>query len=564
MIIRPHWLLVSLVTAFMAAGLLWGQSLWGQRPQSDSRADAASKKTTSLRFAENSPKESPESVPRTARPDKHALVDPIKANGPLFVDWPKPDAVLLFSGEQDGHLEPCGCAGLQNQKGGLKRRHTLIKQLESKNWPVVALDTGGQIRRFGIQSEIKYRRTLESLMEIGYSAIGFGPQELQLDVLSILINVLDDEMLEGNRSPLISANVGVLAYDSGFTNRYKIIEAGGLRIGVTSVLGKEEVAKLQLQSDLVIEDPKQAIPQILPQLLNEHCDHLVLLAHAPREEAKELARRFHEFDWVTSAKGADEPPNEAEEIKASDGARAGDDAESISKLIETGHKGMYVVVIGLYKEGPVRFRYQRVPLDHRFEDSPEMERIFTDYQKELETSGLEGLGIKELNHPSGRLFAGTGECIDCHSEAHEIHKNTPHAHATQSLIKLNPSRHHDPECLSCHVTGWDPQRFFPFVSGYLNQQKTPHLNTNGCENCHGPGRRHADAENGNIDASDDEIETLRAALRLKIVKNEGNMEGQAFPDGGVAEMCMSCHDLDNSPDFDFQTYWPEVEHHGKD
>ena len=34
--------------------------------------------------------------------------------------------------------------------------------------------------------------------------------------------------------------------------------------------------------------------------------------------------------------------------------------------------------------------------------------------------------------------------------------------------------------------------------------------------------------------------------------------------GKVVEMCMQCHDLDNSPEFDFQKYWPQVEHHGKE
>ena len=44
--------------------------------------------------------------------------------------------------------------------------------------------------------------------------------------------------------------------------------------------------------------------------------------------------------------------------------------------------------------------------------------------------------------------------------------------------------------------------------------------------------------------------------------NEGNKEGQVY--GKVVEMCMQCHDLDNSPDFDFQKYWPKVKHVGKD
>ena len=59
-------------------------------------------------------------------------------------------------------------------------------------------------------------------------------------------------------------------------------------------------------------------------------------------------------------------------------------------------------------------------------------------------------------------------------------------------------------------------------------------------------------------------QSLRAALRLKIVPNEGNKEGQVFAKGKVVQMCMQCHDLDNSPDFDFQLYWPHVKHVGKD
>ena len=57
---------------------------------------------------------------------------------------------------------------------------------------------------------------------------------------------------------------------------------------------------------------------------------------------------------------------------------------------------------------------------------------------------------------------------------------------------------------------------------------------------------------------------MRAALRLDIVPNEGNKDGQVFDKGKVVQMCMECHDIDNSPDFDFQVYWPKVEHTGKD
>src|SRR5690242_8829844 len=64
-------------------------------------------------------------------------VDPVQANGAIFEGWPKPDLALVFTAELDGYLEPCGCAGLENQKGGLKRRYTFLQELRKKGWPLV-------------------------------------------------------------------------------------------------------------------------------------------------------------------------------------------------------------------------------------------------------------------------------------------------------------------------------------------------------------------------------------------------------------------------------------------
>jgi Cytochrome c554 and c-prime len=477
----------------------------------------------------------------------HEVPDPVKANGAIFVDWPKPDVALLISGETDGYLEPCGCAGLENQKGGVKRRHTLIKQLRAGGWPIVSVDLGGLVKRTGVQAELKYTYILRALAEMGYGAVGFGAQDLRLDMLSLVLNMDEAPKL------FTSANVALLDFDSGYTERFKVIEAGGVKFGVTSVLGKREIAELKNSEDLQFTDPVEALRVVVPKLKAAGCDHLILLAYAEPEESVALARQFPDFDFVVTAHGADEPPDVPRPI---DGIN--------TKLMETGHKGMYVVVLGFYTDGAPSFRYQRVPLDHRFSDSPEMQQVMVDYQKDLQTLGLEGLGLKPTMHPTGRRFAGSETCADCHTAATDVYLKTPHHHATQTLVDLVPPRHYDPECLSCHVTGWEPQKYFPFVSGYLSLEKTPAMVGNGCENCHGPAARHAAAENGEIDVDEAELERLRAALRLQIVPNEGNMPGQEYANGKVVQMCMQCHDLDNSPDFDFQAYWPQVEHKGKD
>jgi hypothetical protein len=476
-------------------------------------------------------------------------VDPIVANGSIFDDWPKPDVALVFSGEQNGYLEPCGCAGLENQKGGLKRRFTFLKQLREKGWNVVAMDLGSQEIRTGVQAVRKVDFTYNALMKMGYAAIGFGPGELRLgsDLTQIVIN------LDEATNPLVSANVALGDFNNSATKFYKIVDIGGMRIGITLVLGKKEIAGRKVAGDFALLEPYQAIPRIRGELLSKQCDHRILLANAEPAETKDLAQRFKEFDWVMTAKGAEDPPKEPSVIPGTN-----------AHLVEVGQKAEYVVVVGLYKNGTPPFRYQRVPLDHRFPDAPEIQQMQVVYQKQLEQLGLDGLGLRPAPHATGRKFVGSKTCEACHTQASAVFQKTPHAHATETLEHLMPPRNFDPECLSCHTTGWDPQKFFPYESGYLSRQQTPDLVGNGCENCHGPAGRHAAAENGEIDTTEAQKEELRAALRLKVIANEGNRSGQEFKKGKVVQMCTQCHDTDNSPDFDFQTYWPKVKHVGKD
>jgi hypothetical protein len=488
-----------------------------------------------------------------ADPAAKPKIDPIKANGEIFVGWPKPEFALVISGELDGYLEPCGCAGLENQMGGLKRRETLLKDLEAKGWPLVNLDMGGLVKRRGVQTEIKYRYAVNALAELGYDAIGLGGAELALDNVDAVADALIN--LDPATNPMVSANVGIYGLqessDLGMTKRFRVVEAGGKRIGVTSVLGAKYQQSLKNREELGIIGAAEGLAQVAPLLAAEKCDLQVLMVHGDPKEAEALALQFPQFKVVAATGGAEEPPGSPKPIPGSK-----------SLLIEAGHKGMYVIVLGFFNDPQNPVRYQRVPLDARFAEGAAMKKRLVEYQQHLETVTLEGLGLKPpVAHPDGE-FAGSAACADCHTAAWEVFENTPHAHATDTLVKLDPPRHFDPECLSCHVTGWNPQQYFPYETGYLGLTETPEMLQNGCENCHGPAADHVRVESGEVDATDQQRESLREALRMTIVANEGNKDGQVF--GEVVKNCMECHDLDNSPDFDFQEYWPHVKHEGKE
>lgn len=450
-------------------------------------------------------------------------------NARLFAGWPKPRFALVITGEQNGYMEPCGCAGLENQKGGLMRRATMLGDLKEKGWPLVPVDLGGLVERFGQQAEIKFQTSVEALRTMHYAAAGWGPDDLRLGAGTLLAATSESD---GSPSRFVSANVGLFELDLNSPDRFKIVKVADRRIGITSVLGAQFTKNVN-NEDIKLADPIEALEKVVPRLV-EQSDVRVLLAYAPPKETAELAKRFPQFQVVVTAGGADEPPLEPRRA-----------AESL--LIELGHKGMYTVTLGFYDDSQEPIRYQRVPIDARFADSPAIKQLFVAYQDQLKELGWSGLGLRPIvypgtdgpNDPRGK-FVGSAVCGECHRKAMAIWTKTPHAHATETLTKLSPPRQFDPECISCHATGWQPQEFVPYENGFTSVQATPQLTGNGCENCHGPGAAHVAAEKG------PEL-SQRAVLRKAMLEESD---------------CRKCHDLDNSPEFDYSTYWPQVEHHG--
>lgn len=457
--------------------------------------------------------------------------DPLKVNGPIFVDWPKPKLALLISGRQDGYLEPCGCAGLDRMKGGLSRRHSLARELRQKRgWEVVGLDVGGMVKGYGRQAELKFQITVNAFRQIGYQAIGLGKSDLKNRATELL------SVVAGEESPFHSANVGVFGFDSGFTNTYKIVEAGGLKFGITSVLGTSWQQEVN-NSDIELADPEAQLAKILPKL--ENCGILILLAHATMEESITLAKKFPNFDIVVTADGAEEPPAQV--------AKVNDD----TLLVEVGTKGMNVIVLGLFDDPKRPYRYQRVPLDSRFADSADMRDLMIQYQEQLRNDGFAKLGIRKSPHYQSEIlgkFVGSKKCESCHEGTYKAWKKTGHAKAFESLVGARVPRQFDPECISCHVVGWHPNKYFPYESGFWSLEATPHLKGVGCENCHGPGEKHIAAENGGD-----------LALQEKLQKEMTVTVEQAREP--ATSSCLNCHDLDNSPDFDFEEYWPRIVHH---
>lgn len=141
----------------------------------------------------------------------------------------------------------------------------------------------------------------------------------------------------------------------------------------------------------------------------------------------------------------------------------------------------------------------------------------------------------------GVRFVGSSACAQCHAAIYREWKQTPHAQALPTLRERN--YHWDPECIRCHVVGWDrtaDDRWYVRDSSFRDPERTPFLGGVGCENCHGPGSAHV-ADPWNRALFGPEGPNRRA------------------PDPNA---CQRCHDAENSVHFAARADWyrDQVDH----
>lgn len=498
--------------------------------------------------------EPPPVMPKTADPKEvnteSVIPDAFAGAEPeTYKTWDAPTLTLVFTGNQHGYIEPCGCTGLERQKGGVARRFSFLETLKQKGWPIVPMDVGNQVRRFGRQATIKLQQSARSLTEMNYQAVGFGPEDIRLGVGDLLAVAASDSPEE---ALYVSANV--VLFDPEMLPQTKVIDQHGIKVGVTSILDPEKLT-VDPGDEVIVSEMVPAAQAAVKELSAKSPDFKVLLFYGNEESAEKLVREVAGFDLVVVAGGYGEPTYQPAAIN-----------DSETKMILTGAKGMYAGLIGLYANSengsPLSkptMKYARVPLTHEFADAPAMRGLMKDYQDQLKSVGLDGLGLlPPIPHSSGNKFVGTATCGKCHTEALEVWEGSPHAFATDSIVEPpedrgDVPRHFDPECISCHVTGWNPQEYYPYATGYVSLEESKHLLGSGCENCHGPGAEHSAAEAEGSGITGDLRDQLREAMRLPLDK--------------AREKCMECHDLDNSIDFHepdaFEdVYWPQVEHYG--
>jgi hypothetical protein len=314
-----------------------------------------------------------------------------------------------------------------------------------------------------------------------------------------------------------------------------VVSAGPVKVGVTAIVDPEAIARLvDPEKDALlpaVKRPDDVLGSVLADL-ESRSEYQVLMVQGPPEQAKRLAAAYPGFDVVVSTSGYADPLEREPQMLN----------QGKTMLIEVGKRGKYVGALGFFADETQKMRFYLVTLNDRFNGpATEMKKVIEEEFRNM----LKAAGVVEnfprhdyVNGAPGATYVGSETCKRCHPNTFTKWSTTKHSQAFASLVSdPKPNTIYDAECVTCHTTG------FEYTSGYRSESATAYLKGNQCENCHGPGSKHI--------AEPDKPE-FRKLLALTAEQADKN------------RLCIRCHDEDNSPKWNFATYWGQVVHKGLD
>ncbi|WP_404370157.1 multiheme c-type cytochrome [Corallococcus coralloides] len=460
-----------------------------------------------------------------------------------------PGAVLLLSADTRGYLGPCGCS--ENMRGGIGRAAFQVQEARRGGQPVLYIDGGNSL--FGEthlqaeqvpQEELKAKALADAFRTMGIAARATGE--------------LDD-----TRGAAFRQGLGLPEIPAGGV---KVLDAGTRKVGVVAAASGEALVKASQQAreqgaDFVVgllDQPLEAaqVAAALPGL----AANLVVATHSAGEFSAEENRLVRSDVPVVAlqskgrsllrvdltyapAKGPFVPQRSQgdveREVTALEQRIALLDKEisrpGIDPNLKTLKQGkrdeLSARKQGLLTAPPAPtdgvngFALRFLPLESNLPTAPDAQALVKAYDAnvgQLNLAWAKAHGQDCPAPPKGQAgFVGSAACEDCHADATAVWQRTKHHHAWETLEEVGKQHHLN--CVGCHITAWQKP------GGVCRLDKVAGREDVGCESCHGPGSQHVDAPSP-----------------ATIVGKPGEA------------VCVTCHNTENSPHFDFATYLPRI------
>jgi hypothetical protein len=487
-------------------------------------------------------------------------------------------AVVFYTAETHGTLEPCGCTS--DPLGDFARVTALVRAAAGHNHAALLVDAGG----------LTYPATETSEKKLPAAQLRAEFLAREVDRLPFGGSALGDSDLARGPDGVAPKRLAVnLA--GPFVEPSRMAAIGGIKFGVLGIVDPEIAAAAGLSA----QEPTASAKQEVARLRASGAEVIVLLAPVERQLARNLARttgadfvvvgkhvgqgmakgepvgtaymvapaeelqRVGRLDIVLRGKGprlAEEPLVDAggaaqskEHLVELERNLARLDADITRWQKETGSDPAFLAA-KLGERDELRAERARlgdgkwkapasgsyftnalIPIRRTLPRDPALSASMHKLDRAIGAANLRMAEPPAPAEPGRASYVGDDKCISCHKSAARFWKHTVHAQAWKTLVDVGKEAHDD--CVSCHVTGYGEV-------GGTSLGYTKGLQDIQCEVCHGPGSIHVEKRG----------KESPFAGRLKTPES----------------ICVRCHNEKHSDTFQYESYLRDVigPGHGED
>ena len=406
------------------------------------------------------------------------------------------ELTLVYSGNLDGELEPCGCS-IEGDLGGLQRHASVIDRLRQERPDLVLISSGGLLAAEHGRNGIRNRFVLTGTAALGYDAIGLQWNDL----------AHGETFLEQAPLPWVASN-----WRGGDFAGSLSVRRDGLVLRYFQWLDPDgspyrDLPPAQRRTGAGIEGLQAEMAAAA------EAGELVLLGSTLSLEEARARLPLALADVYLQEAGYEqygEPRMDGGTLVLQPGSR-GQRLGRVDLVVEDGRI--------------TDWRHEVIPMPAEVGDAPRMAGWYRDYNDAQEADYHAQVAARQDREQSAGPYIGAAACAGCHGAAHEAWQASAHSSALERLVDRGKA--HDPECVGCHSVG------FLEPGGFLDRYLTPGLAGVQCESCHGGARAH--------------VETAGQASPQGSDRDSGRM-------------CARCHVPGHSPAFELDGYLRRLAH----
>ncbi|MEE9371409.1 MAG: cytochrome c family protein [Sedimentisphaerales bacterium] len=371
----------------------------------------------------------------------------MSAKSPLRATYKTASVTVFLTGNELGALQPCGCSG--GQLGGLDRRSAIFNSVPAEARLIV--DTGSLVDGDSEQDLIKFDIVLQAFNLLDYDLVNLSEKDIEiaksrgvLDSITSVFNVISSQ--GGDETDL----------PAKFTKQ---------------LLLKEKVMAVTIAAFDAESTPIEQISELFEPQLGLQTINILILNYCTLDIVGSI-REMGIVDCIVCPPESDEP----EVI-----------SESYDRplVISVGRFGKYIGRLQITAAEDVdepSYSFLAVPVTEDLTQEKSLIELYEVYQQLVKEENLLERQPR-FTLPDGLEYTGSKSCKSCHEYEYKKWSGKAHVHAYATLERVGSQ--YDPECIICHVVG------FEYDSGFVSeQQSSEDLKNVGCENCHGPGSEH--------------------------------------------------------------------------